>query len=394
MTTPKKLKELQLIVTDFFSNYDYSHIQDNTDEYKALIEEIEIIYDHINNDKEVYSIIGELILQKVPIVQPFYIDSQLEAIRDQIVQLKTIKQPEQRTPEWFTFRNNRLTASDLATAINLNPYGNRNRLIASKCGFKDVFKPGPAIIHGVKFEPVATFLYEKMNNTTIYEYGCVPHPKCPYFAASPDGICEYLDDNKQYSGRMLEIKCPKSRQLTGFVPQYYELQIQGQLEVCNLEYCDYLECVFKIYESFSEFMEDSHPDNICLTKTNQYKGAIFELYNHNKKSYEYKYAYTFENKQALEKWEESELEIIFDESHYDYIGTTYWYLETYDNILVKRDVKRFAEIKKDIDIFWNDVLKYREIGYTDLIKPKKPKTNESPKDQYEPPNLNFLSDSD
>ena len=35
---------------------------------------------------------------------------------------------------------------------------------------------------------------------------------------------------------MLEIKCPKSRKLNGFVPEYYLAQVQGQLEVCDLEY--------------------------------------------------------------------------------------------------------------------------------------------------------------
>ena len=31
-------------------------------------------------------------------------------------------QPEQRTQEWFDYRYNRITASDMATAIDLNPY--------------------------------------------------------------------------------------------------------------------------------------------------------------------------------------------------------------------------------------------------------------------------------
>jgi putative phage-type endonuclease len=395
MTSPAKLKDLQLIVTDFFNNYDYNYIKDGSDEHKALIEEIYIVYEHVNKDIDIEHIIGQLILQKITIKAPIYENHHLETIRDKITLLKTIKQPEQRSAEWHEFRSNRLTASDLATAIKLNPYGSRNRLIAAKCGHKAPFKPGPAIIHGVKFEPVATYLYEVMNNTKIYEYGCIPHPTIPHFAASPDGICEYLDDNKHYSGRMLEIKCPKSRPLTGFVPQYYELQIQGQLEVCDLEYCDYLECVFKEYGSFADFMADSDPDNICLTKNKQYRGAIFELYNHHTKSYEYEYAYTFANSDAIEQWEEAELSKIMEDSKYDYIGTTYWYLEKYDTILVKRDIERFAIIKKDIDEFWNEVLKHREIGYADLIKPKKPKLNEPSKEtEYTPPVLNFLSDSD
>ena len=38
---------------------------------------------------------------------------------------------------------------------------------------------------------------------------------------------------------MLEIKCPTKRPITGFIPEYYHYQVQGQLEVCNLNYCDF-----------------------------------------------------------------------------------------------------------------------------------------------------------
>ena len=48
---------------------------------------------------------------------------------------------------------------------------------------------------------------------------------------------------------MLEIKCPKSRIITGFIPEVYRAQIQGQLEVCGLDYCDFLECDIKVYNS-------------------------------------------------------------------------------------------------------------------------------------------------
>ena len=91
-----------------------------------------------------------------------------------------------------------MTASDLATAINLNPYGNRKKLVANKCGFKEPFKMNSAITHGVKYEPVATDIYEKLNNVTVYEYGCVPHDTIDYFAASPDGICECDENNINY----------------------------------------------------------------------------------------------------------------------------------------------------------------------------------------------------
>ena len=111
-----------------------------------------------------------------------------------------------------------------------------------KCGVEEPFTPGAAIIHGVKYEDVAISIYEKRNRVNVKEYGCIPHPTIPFLGASPDGICYYDSENKEYIGRMLEIKCPKSRKLNGFVPEYYLAQVQGQLEVCDLEYCDFLEC--------------------------------------------------------------------------------------------------------------------------------------------------------
>jgi putative phage-type endonuclease len=396
MNTPKKIKELQMIITDFFVSDNLNHIADDETELESLVEMVLIMFNgsYISKDVVLDATIRRLIKEKIEIIPPIYNDESLLRIKNQIIGLKKTKQPEQRTAEWYEFRKNRLTASDLATAINANPYGSRGRLVASKCGFSVAFKPGAAIIHGVKFEPVATYLYEVMNNTTIYEYGCVPHPTIEYFAASPDGICEYSTENRNYSGRMLEIKCPKSRELTGFVPEYYELQIQGQLEVCELEYCDYLECVFKEYSSYNEFLEDSNEADICKTKAGQYRGAIFETYNYSTKSYDYQYKYAFSDREAIEKWEESEIEKIFDSPTYDYIGTTYWYLEKHDTILVKRDIERFAKIKEDIHRFWADVLKYRKEGYESLLKPQKSKKEKTFTEVYVPPVLDFLAETD
>ena len=87
----------------------------------------------------------------------------------------------------------------------------------------------------------------------------------------PDGICDIDSVNKQYIGRMLEIKCPKSRPI-GFIPEYYELQIQGQLEVYDLEYCDYLECSFIEFNSIDEFLSN-------LTDNIHFKGIIVEKFN-------------------------------------------------------------------------------------------------------------------
>ena len=81
------------------------------------------------------NLVTKLILLRFDIKDPIYTQEEIDNIKIKLEKVKLIKQPEQRSEEWHIFRNNRLTASDLATAINLNPYGNRSKLIASKCGY-------------------------------------------------------------------------------------------------------------------------------------------------------------------------------------------------------------------------------------------------------------------
>ena len=294
-----------------------------------------------------------------------------------IQHLKTIKQPAQRTPEWYEYRNNRLTASDLGTAMGVNPYSKRKKLIAIKCGYKDKFYAGAAVKHGIKYEEVAIHIYEKRNNVSIFEYGCIPHSTIPHFGASPDGICDSDSVNKKYIGRMLEIKCPKSRVINEFIPVHYELQVQGQLEVCNLEYCDYLECSIKEYENQQEFLDDSQ-DTIMKTNSSMEKGVVIETYTPNLDKNTYYYLYDYENKEDIAKWEEETKKNMKEV----YIKTTYWRLEVYSVKLVKRDKTRFDNtLLPEINSFWDDVLKYRECGYESLVK------------KHNLKELNFLPDS-
>ena len=99
------------------------------------------------------------------------------------------------------------------------------------------------------------YFYEKINNLTVLEFGLVPHPEFSIFGASPDGIC---DENspKEYVGRMLEIKCPPVRKFTKEVPDHYWMQIQGQLETCDLEECDFLQVKLEEYNTEQEYIDD------------------------------------------------------------------------------------------------------------------------------------------
>ena len=281
MTSKMFNETINLILKDY---YDYIKFYELND--KSMIQEYIDITKHIflqinENIENIDDLIKDQLIK--------YRENICLSIKDDIpknidiiTELKKIKLPAQRTKEWYEFRQNRLTASDMGTVMGSNPYSNRNKLIAKKCGYDEPFFSSPAIKHGIKFEDVAIHIYEKRNNVSVHEYGCIPHPKIPHFGASPDGICDVNSVNKEYIGRMLEIKCPKSRVINEFVPSYYELQVQGQLEVCNLELCDYLECSITEYSTIDEFKEDSLETLDLVFKNNTEKGVILETYHHGK----------------------------------------------------------------------------------------------------------------
>ena len=100
--------------------------------------------------------------------------------------------------------------------------------------------------------------------------------KLDILSASPDGIVDSESENKDYIGRMLEIKCPTSRDITGFIPEYYHAQVQGQLEVCDLEYCDFVECKISEYSSSEEYWEDG--DNYYQENGFE-KGVVIDTYD-------------------------------------------------------------------------------------------------------------------
>ena len=89
---------------------------------------------------------------------------QLKTYRRKVKALQKKPQPAQRTPEWYTFRKNRLTASDLGTVIGVNPYEKYNSVVQKKCGYERPFIMNNNIRRGVKFEEVICKVYEKFSH--------------------------------------------------------------------------------------------------------------------------------------------------------------------------------------------------------------------------------------
>ncbi|CAH6421471.1 YqaJ viral recombinase [uncultured virus] len=202
--------------------------------------------------------------------------------------LSSLKFAKQKSEEWLEIRNNKITASDGGTVLGLNKYEPMYSFILKKT-VGSPFRSNEYCYHGKKFEDVATMIYEYRKNVRITGFGLLAHPKYSFLGASPDGICNrYKYDNihlSKYVGTMLEIKCPLVRKLkkTGEIidnicPIYYWIQVQLQLECCDLDDCDFWQCIVSEYNSREEFIQDTNPNEPFRSKKTDFeKGCLIQL---------------------------------------------------------------------------------------------------------------------
>ena len=257
----------------------------------------------------------------------------------------------QRTDEWFTARKNMITASDMAQALNKGKFGNQKDFIIKKVdklkSNENVYHntDNPILLWGVRYEEVANRIYMKRNNVEVYEFGLIKHPNYDYFGASPDGISNL--------GIMLEIKCPPKRQITGAIPEQYWMQMQGQLEVCNLDECDYLECKFSEYKTEIEFMNDKNPSNDKLSNDLKEKGIIIEINNDDGTKYEY--SNLDMSMEEILSWKSNTLSNLDITDEYKIY---YWKLTEYFCKRVQRDINFFEENIKNLEFLWNKIKYY------------------------------------
>jgi putative phage-type endonuclease len=202
--------------------------------------------------------------------------------------LDSIDYAEQRSDRWFKERRGKITASDGGCVIGMNHYEPQWCFVLKKVS-ELPFQSNIFCYHGKKLEEPATMVYEYRMNVKVTEFGMVPHKKISFLGASPDGIVSpYKLDGEhltEYVGRMLEIKCPLARKIkkVGDVkgvqcPIYYWVQVQLQLECCDLEECDFWQCEIWEYEDRDDFIEDSDPDYPWLSiATKMEKGAVIQI---------------------------------------------------------------------------------------------------------------------
>ncbi len=286
---------------------------------------------------------------------------QKSKIKKQLNILTSIVQPEQRTDEWYIFRNSTLTASNI-WKIFISDYS-QTQLILEKCQPMDISKfkttnTNSPLHWGQKYEPVSVLYYEYINNTTVTDFGCIPHKDYSFIAASPDGII--CDEESELYGRMLEIKNVVSREIDGIPKMEYWIQMQLQMEVCDLNECDFLETKFTEYIDEEDYLSDNEIE---------YKGIILQFLKNSEPHYEYApFMLTdVSSQQYIDYYNltmDKNKDLIF-------IKTIYWKLEKISNILVLRNKLWFHTILPYIETFWNNLVSERDSGeYKKRIKTK------------------------
>ena len=278
-----------------------------------------------------------------------------QLISEKIKYLSEKPQPQQRTPEWYEFRHKLITASNAYKAFETQ--STQNQLIYEKC--QPLFIPDPDAVQqpvcvtstlhwGQKYEPLSVMIYEDSYKTHVGDFGCIQHEKYSFLGASPDGI--NIDEKNLRYGRMLEIKNIVNREINGIPKIEYWIQMQLQMETCDLDECDFLETRFTEYENEELYTNDDDDDTL--------KGIIMYFSTpEGKPHYIYKPLYLTN----VDEWEQQNMEEN-SKLNYAWIKNIYWKLDQFSCVLVLRNKKWFQDNIPELRHVWSIIEKERIIG--------------------------------
>ena len=272
------------------------------------------------------------------------------------------KQVEQRTPAWYAQMATVISASELGHLFG--SARERAQFVMTKTVPKPILHQPLAVTGrmsafdwGIRFEPVVKQIYEHKYAATVKDLGRMNHPTDPRCTASPDGLVYACADSSRM-GRLIEIKCPVTREIDGTVPKDYYAQMQMQLHVTGRPACDYVEASF------------SSPYNQLPMKEGPslYNGFIAVIrYEEPRNGQDFYYAYSPLNPEEgwAPKQEEEVVEIIP------------WRLVQWGEQVVLRNEEWWASLQPMLQTFWEDVEKAKQGNFTvpdSTRAPKKPKT--------------------
>lgn len=174
---------------------------------------------------------------------------------------------EQRSEAWFEARCGRVTGtrfSELVAGESTKTYKDLVSDIACEIITRrqDEGYTNAAMEHGIETEPEARAEYEYLTGVKVTEAGFVipdeGHKYHDWIGVSPDGLPP---------DGLIEIKCPMMRTHLDYIeanklPSQYRHQVQGQMFVTGLPYCDFVSYV----EDMKIFIIRVYPDKELFTE--------------------------------------------------------------------------------------------------------------------------------
>jgi hypothetical protein len=286
--------------------------------------------------------------------------------KEYLDELLNAKQVEQRTPEWYAQMNTIISASELGNLFasprqrallvmsKVTPYQPRFQPLATLADCTSAFD------WGIRFEPVVKQIYEFKYGTIVKELGRLTHKIDSRCTASPDGLVYTCPENKR-TGRLIEIKCPVTREINGSIPKNYYAQMQMQLHVTGLKQCDYIEAVFS--SKYNNAQQKEGPG--------VYNGFIGLIrYPEVKDNQEFYYAYSPIN--ADNEW------IPDIKEGEEIVEIIPWRLLHWSEHTVLRSEEWWTSMQPMIDAFWEDVEKARR---GEFVVPESSRPPKKPKDE-------------
>ena len=276
------------------------------------------------------------------------------------------KQTEQRTAAWY---------EQMATVISASELGNlfgsahqRAQFVLTKTvppppRFQPLATPSDRMRPfdwGIRFEPVVKQIYEYKHGVTIKELGRMHHQVDPRCTASPDGLIASCPAGLR-KGRLLEIKCPVTREIDGTVPKDYYAQMQMQLHVTGLQQCDYVEAVFV-----------SRYNQMPLKEGPVLYSGFFAVIRFAEPVMTQDFYYAYSPVNATSEWQPD----IKDGE--EIIEITPWKLSQWSEQLIMRNEDWWKGMQPHFEAFWSDVEKAKqgEFQVPDSTRPSKKQKTE------------------
>lgn len=160
--------------------------------------------------------------------------------------------PHQRTSNWFNDRCGKLTASNMAAAMEFLKKGGESaarrnlkiQVLAERMTGEIVpHFVTPAMQDGIDREPEAKRVYEAVTGRKVLDVGFFDHPNIENCGASPDGFIN--DAQAVPPDGLAEFKCPTPAThiawlVAGVVPDEHKPQMILQMACTGRKWCDFV----------------------------------------------------------------------------------------------------------------------------------------------------------